>query len=84
MQGSLGWLLLLDAAHRAQSNSVLTPCAMCVPLDVFHRSKFEHFYATSKTKHWEPTSLESKCAITAMWSSFMHWMEFAPEVAAHK
>jgi len=31
MQGSLGWLLLLDAAHRAQSNSVLTPCAMCVP-----------------------------------------------------
>ena len=30
MQGSLGWLLLLDAAHRAQSNSVLTPsCAMC-------------------------------------------------------
>jgi hypothetical protein len=29
MQGSLGWLLLLDAADRAQSNSVPAPCVVC-------------------------------------------------------
>jgi len=54
MQGSLGWLLLLDAAHRAQSNSVLTPsCAMCFHEMCFTEANSSTSMRQEKRRAWK-------------------------------
>ena len=44
-KGSLGWLLPLDAAHHAQSNSVPTPCAVCF-YEMYFTNKAIRFFST--------------------------------------